>query len=793
MKDVNGTRYHLLLGYADWQRSQIDPEKTPLGNRQWEYDDTHQVLHLQSEVFAFRQQGAAGSSLSANNRRDSDRDSYGHWYWLDETGTQVRVLWAHATKAEILFPQPPAPCPPTTGNFRPAVPTPPSTLEPLSGLAVMQEGYLVVGSPTTNSLLVFDLYAFDNGFLRVPLPLPPASPDDPRLLSRFDLAALADGGLLVLDRMNRQVWRLNPSLRLLPMPAEVPGTLTLFQPRQGQPRYEQAVPTAEAIALDTTDPMAIAPLPDGSFWILVQQAPDTASVLCHYSKDGAVSQSVVLTTINLIEAGTDDLTLGRIEGYDIAYLPNRDAQGGFLPTGILFVTDFSGNQAYALRVDSLTPLTLKLERQYFPLRSYKKQYPVSPPSYGSVALVAVWDLGDVYYHQAGDRWLPIKALPQRRYEKTATLLLPVMDGRDPNCLWHRLCVDACIPPETQLEVETRAADAQGDLVWDAWQTQPRLYQRHAAEVPYSSLWSEEDQVKPHTGTWELLFQQVQGRYLQIRLTLSGNGRNTPMVRAIRVHYPRFSYLREYLPDVYQQDPTSMSFLDRFLANPEGSLTTLEGLIAQAQTLLDLRTVPSEAVEWLASWIGLALEPGWSDYQRRLLIAQAPYFFQRRGTQLGLLQAMLLTLYPQLGPRIFQDDVAQLCSTVRIVERFLTRTQPGVAAGDPTETTLISTNDVKQDAKARAHRFTVMLPTTIDASTQRLVERIIALEKPAHTAFDLKQYWALFRVGEVRLGFDTVLGRGGQFDTFRLGQSALAEAALGETFPYTLTNRTVIHR
>jgi phage tail-like protein len=290
-----------------------------------------------------------------------------------------------------------------------------------------------------------------------------------------------------------------------------------------------------------------------------------------------------------------------------------------------------------------------------------------------------------------------------------------------------------------------------------------------------------------------LFQQVQGRYLQIRLTLKGDRRTTPAIRALRVHYPRFSYLREYLPDVYQQDPTSMSFLDRFLANPEGILTTLEGLIAQVQTLFDVRTVPPDAVEWLASWLGLALEPIWSDYQRRLLIAQAPYFFQRRGTQLGLLQAILLTLYPNLGPRIFQDDITQLCPTVRIVERFLTRTQPGVAAGDPTETTLTTTNNVKRDAQMRAHRFTVMLPTTIDASTQGLVERIIALEKPAHTAFTVKQYWALFRVGEVRLGFDTVLGQGSQFETFRLGRSALAEAALSDAFPYTLTNRTVISR
>jgi hypothetical protein len=70
---------------------------------------------------------------------------------------------------------------------------------------------------------------------------------------------------------------------------------------------------------------------------------------------------------------------------------------------------------------------------------------------------------------------------------------------------------------------------------------------------------------------------------------------------------------------------------------------------------------------------------------------------------------------------------------------------------------------------------------------------VALEKPAHTQFTVKQYWALFRVGEVRLGLDTVLGEGGRFTWIRLGDTALAEGKLAAAYPFVLTDRTVLAR
>lgn len=66
----------------------------------------------------------------------------------------------------------------------------------------------------------------------------------------------------------------------------------------------------------------------------------------------------------------------------------------------------------------------------------------------------------------------------------------------------------------------------------------------------------------------------------------------------------------------------------------------------------------------------------------------------------------------------------------------------------------------------AHRFSVLVPSSgplaEPAALQRQMEwaeRVVRLEKPAHTVFDVRPYWALFRTGQARLGLDTLLGEG----------------------------------
>jgi hypothetical protein len=71
---------------------------------------------------------------------------------------------------------------------------------------------------------------------------------------------------------------------------------------------------------------------------------------------------------------------------------------------------------------------------------------------------------------------------------------------------------------------------------------------------------------------------------------------------------------------------------------------------------------------------------------------------------------------------------------------------------------------------KAHRFTVLLPwptTVSDASgatldhvrLSDLATRVVDVQKPAHTIYDVKFFWAAFRIGDSRLGDDTLLASG----------------------------------
>ena len=1014
--DVNGTRHHLVLGRDDWfpQRETCPPGAEDTRGPCAEWNAATATVGLTHLPVTFPERTRERKPEAAD-RRGAGRDRFGNWYWVGPDGRSILARSPRDAAPVDFWPHPaaePAPPAPAQGDFAPVDPPPPPPPPRLQGLAVTGEHYLVTGNLDHPGLLVFDLAS---GGPPVALRWPAGVPFTP-----WDICAAPDGGIWVMDRNHERLWALdrlfrvrekNPSPPLVRDPDFVPA-----EPAEDDglpdPVREGPVTLDASVSLASVDqPIAVEALCDGS--ALVMGRGGEAPTLHRFTlEDGKTWSYALADALQAHQNVLDELP--RV-AHEMAFVPaggcSRDRM-----EGQVFVTTPDGNQSFAFNLSGRADeLEVDFDPRFYPMRRF-----------GGRALVSAY--GEAHY-DSGDRWVSLLEYPRPYFAREAVLTLPVraaepetlepgtgyvraFDGREPGCVWHRLFLDACIPPESSVLIESRAADSLAELPQLAWTPEPAPYLRgHGPELPYRATYPPGPEGQ--AGTWELLFQNAVGRFLQLRVTLRGNGRITPRIRGLRAYYPRFSYLREYLPAAYREDAGSAWFMDRYLSNVEGTFTEVEDRIADAQLLFDTETVPPEFLEWLGGWMGAALDASWSEAKKRFFLSHAMEMFAGRGTRDGLIRALRLALEDCVDPYLFGGTTdgagtvqpasssyaaggsvqSALPSTtsastgdcgcgcggspasgsmaeggsdaggsyagrfgVRVVEQFLTRDAPGVAfgytgdlAGPATTTTALertpaqgaeplharwrtwlaelygdvaalkqawksgepgtssgsatstgepdylSFEDPRLDLPATtpanparaadwtrfleeglgftwaipddradlalwrdflarryrqpgdlnrawarqaetafasfdtvpypaalpeqrtelgdwitfvsvvvpmrrgAHRFTVLVPVAPgdDREAQRgrrdLARRIAMLEKPAHTVVDTRLYWAAFRVGEARLGTDTLLGQGSRFTALVLDRGELAAAYLGWTEPWNVRGRMVVGR
>jgi phage tail-like protein len=641
MADANQTRFHLLLTEDDWVTTGSPaPQVSSTGDG----DDLEWVarppgLALAERGFVF-EATPGDPALEPTARRGSARDRYGTWYTIAvdrshvvemlRDGT-VRTLWpaSEARPADM---------------FRPKTDVPASELE-LRALTVTEDHYLVVGCAAPAGLFVFDLHGGG----------PPLFIPFPDAIYPVDMAPRRGCGVLILDvsptsAYTPRYWKLSRGLRTAFDPPETdpsvfaPKTLPTDTTPPGPPRIDLAG------VHDITVPSAtsIEGLDDDTVLVMGRDESDGHSVIGRFADDVQVGD--LLSLAGVLDEYTDAAGV-RLDviGHDFGFAPG-DVDGG-----IIYVSDISGNQAFAFAYDPARhDEGLQILPSYFPMRSH----------YGRALVV---DDATAYFDTI-DAWHPLMAQSRRWYADEGTLITSHLDGEELGCVWHRIFLDGCIPPGSTVQIDARAANDPADLEAVPWSPQPAPYLRGiGSELPFASAASTDT---PGSGTWETVLQDATGRFLQIRLGLAGGGRSSPRLTAMRVYFPRFSYRAEYLPQVYGEDPRSAAFLDRYLAITEGLFTSLEDRIANAQMLWDLRTTPDDYLAWLMSWLGVTAAPDWDAHRRRTFLDNANEIFRWRGTRRGLVQAVRLAIddCPEDAFDHRPDDPFQ----VRIVERFGTR-------------------------------------------------------------------------------------------------------------------------
>ncbi len=689
--DVNGTKFHLLLTRADWETCtaggkslstfrQTERDGETISNQKFDWNDDTNEVTLQPRLFKFTA-SPKDEKPNLENRRGAVRDRYGNWYWIDETSLKIEVLSIGSLRVSDFYPVLPIEQQEAKSDFQP-VETTNQIPVALRGLAVTIDHYLVVGTIQPAGLLVFDLF----------------STGEPRRIiwredvgfAPFDIAARRCGGVFVLDRENKRYWTLDRDFGAVCGSAvEADETAADFQPlaesaKRARSRNLSAEKFFSPLPKDG-DPISIEALPDDTVLILNLPTNEDFSTIYRYYREQKLNDLKTDSILSQVDE-TERSTLSppqkfRLRGYDLAFVEANEKQG---TSDRLYIVSEEGNQAFSFKLicpndsDVSPPFDLppKVARKNFTLQPIDDYLPMR--LFGGKGFTAAD--GKVYF-DFGTRWLPLVKQNRPRFVTAGTLETPVFDGKESNCVWHRLMLDGCISPETKIEVSSRVADNEVDLALAAWQKEPNLYLRgNGSELPFRQNKTSKEKGR---GTWELLLQRAENRFLQLRLVFSGNAQRTPRISALRVYYPRFSYLNNYLPSIYREDEQSRFFLDRFLSNFEGFYTTIEDKIAAAQMLFDVRSAPPDALDWLANWFGIALDPAWTADKRRLLISRAVEFFQYRGTLRGLRIALRLALDDCADDSIFEPQTSEQKrrDPVRLVEGFQTRLTPEIIPSD----------------------------------------------------------------------------------------------------------------
>jgi len=330
------------------------------------------------------------------------------------------------------------------------------------------------------------------------------------------------------------------------------------------------------------------------------------------------------------------------------------------------------------------------------------------------------------------------------------LSLPLDSGRA-GCRWHRIRLDASVPPGTDLDVAFATTDGPA-----AGRTPPPV-----PPGPWSS-WPPGD---PDPADWftigsgvtDSTLQVAPGRYGYLRIRMTGDGTASPAVRQVRLDLPRRTSLG-LLPAVYSQDPLARDFTERFLSLFDAHLEELDDVLDRRGALLDADALPDAALGWLGGLIGIGFEVSMPAERRRALLRAAPDLYRRRGTPGGLADTLRIALGVSAGieelgtSRPWGALGSARLGSVRLFGRSRVRVRLGSSRLG--RAVLNSSPRPDDDAVlAGASRIRVH---TGPGTDRALVERVVRSQSPAHVVATVHVATPGFAAGLMRAGIDTVL-------------------------------------
>lgn len=614
------------------------------------------------------------------------------------------------------------------------------------------------------------------------------------------LAALPEGGVLALDSAGGQLGKVaGQPLQTGPVDTPDPGILRSCQPNANPPRLVSRVALAAGeyyVALATLDPTA-------------QQAQ---FLLLSWGANHISNQTAWVRTFD----GTTMSAAVQLEGVRFPYTIAGIGGGKFA----VFATNYNEALVYDLSEAGNT------------LLAAGDTYVLGPAGQGNMGpFVHGFSLPPNYANQAGAAppMLPLLPLSLNNLAPTGGTLPTgpaVIDSGKSQTVWHRMFLEGSIPARCGAIVWLAASDTQADLFSPACPWFPHIFgaatlssiptamlpdtpsaawQSIPTEVAFAPTLLGEAPVENAQGLFMVLVQRANkavrnltGRYLGVRIQLNGDGRNTPEIAGLRVYASRFSYVQNYLPEIYREakfgpdadadgSSTRRDFFERFVDLFESQFTRIEDRVANAYLLMRAESTPDDSLDWLGSWIGI--EPdGFPPGRRRARLAATPYLYRWRGTANGITRALDVATdsMASRGAIIVIEDfrLRHIFATILGADLSISDNPllPGYSGssnsivganlflGDPrmqAELQALYATDLQIPGGAQAaqaffdqfaHRITVFVHNQVENVNLNLVKAIVEAEKPAHVQASVRLASQPFMIGLASLlGVNTYLG------------------------------------
>lgn len=380
-----------------------------------------------------------------------------------------------------------------------------------------------------------------------------------------------------------------------------------------------------------------------------------------------------------------------------------------------------------------------------------------------------------------------------------------LDSEHDQSSWGKMVVEACMPPGTSIKVwaysrdeldfndamartppagealsaivEPGATPLLPQAAWERIGAAPQNLFRDPSQRPLAPM--------PEDGfaLYDAPLIVPPGRYLWLAFELTGTRSKSPRLLSVRVEYPGHDLLK-MLPKTLWREQPERDFLFRYLMPIAAMLDEWQGVSSQRHRLLDARIAPGEALPWLASFVGLALEPCWPERVQRRMVAAAAGLFRTRGTLPSLktmieilsddAEVLIIEHYRLRGGGVFGNEQANHSQAVLGVGFRVGGIigEAGVQALDGVEV-----SQTEQDFDDFAHRFTVTVSAALSEAQLTCLRHLIELHKPAHTDFTLCTAASGMRVGlGLHVGVAAHIGDSSGFE-----QAILGDAALGAGF------------